>query len=270
VRVSRSDAARRALQPKRGEGIATFPVESSPDPGASTSGKGSEANMNKSFLWTGVAATGLVTAWIGCGPSNLGSGSPGATATSSSTGTTTPAGSTGTGGTMGTTSTSASTGAGGMGIGGTGAGGTSANGGAGGADVNPFECTVPASPHSGGSCVTTVAANDAGTGIECNPVTNEGCAAGDNCDANTDSNGNLIGFVCYSGDTQTVCQSCAQSDLCAVGTTCFTLDSTGTEAVCAQYCCTDADCGAGKCSITLQGTTLFGPLAPNLGVCTTM
>jgi hypothetical protein len=224
--------------------------------------------MNKSFLWMGVAATGLVMAWVGCSPSSLGGSTEGAAGASSSTGTPATTSSTGT---MGTTSTAASTGAGGMGTGGTGgAGGTSANGGTGGADQNPFECTVPATPQSGGSCVTTVAANDAGTGIECNPVTNEGCASGDNCDANFDNGGNLIGFVCYSGDTQTVCQSCATDNLCAVGTTCFNLDSMGNEAVCAQYCCTNADCGAGKCSTTLQSTSLFGPLAPNLGVCTTM
>jgi hypothetical protein len=223
--------------------------------------------MNTGFLWMGVAATGLAMVWVGCTPSNLGGGATGAPATGGSTGTMAMSSSSGT---IATTSSSSSTGAGGKGTGGKGAGGTSANGGAGGADQNPYECTVPASPHSGGSCVTTVAANDAGTGIECNPVTNEGCPAGSNCDGSVDSSNNLIGFVCYTGDTSTVCDSCTTQDLCGVGTTCVALTSAGTTAVCAQYCCTDADCGAGKCSTTLQGSSLFGPLAPNLGVCTTM
>jgi hypothetical protein len=37
---------------------------------------------------------------------------------------------------------------------------------------------------------------------------------------------------------------------------------------CARYCCGDGDCGSGFCQFT-DGTTnlLFGPAAPNLGVC---
>jgi hypothetical protein len=88
----------------------------------------------------------------------------------------------------------------------------------------------------------------------------------------------LIGFVCYPPpNTATVCQTCdnssANGPFCGPGTTC--LNSSATATVCAHYCCTDADCGSGTCTTMVQGTdggptSLFGPIADSLGVCTTM
>ena len=56
---------------------------------------------------------------------------------------------------------------------------------------------------------------------------------------------------------------------CGGGETCFPISSS--ESVCARYCCTDADCGAGQCT-TKNGTmNIFGTVAPNSSaVCTAM
>jgi hypothetical protein len=133
-----------------------------------------------------------------------------------------------------------------------------------------YQCSVPATPPSGGSCVTVVAANDAGTGIQCNPVTNAGCSAGEACDVSRDSNQSLIGFICYPGpNPEGICAICPNGSNdageCAAGGTCLLSDPA--IAQCARYCCTDADCGEGTCQPSPQGATLFGPVAPSLGVC---
>ncbi len=118
---------------------------------------------------------------------------------------------------------------------------------------------------------------DAGTGIECNPVTNTGCTGANNaCDYNTDNNGNLIGFVCFPNMTYSVaaCGTCdptyAKGPYCDVGYTCQPLNEAGTIGVCARYCCTDADCGSGKCTTTVGDAGVWSPIANNLGLCTTM
>jgi hypothetical protein len=208
--------------------------------------------MNKSFVWMGLAASGLMFAWAGCGSSkSAGTGGAGTTGTTATTGTKS---------TTGTTGVTTGTGTGGNpGVG----------GGTGGTLPDPFECTIPATPPSGGSCVTVGAANDAGTGIECNPVTNAPCPTGQQCDTNFDMNNNLIGFVCFPSNNVAVCMTCDPSNnlACAASGTCFTYDNAG-DSACAQYCCTDTDCGAGKCSTMVGGG--FGPVAPMLGVCTLM
>ena len=120
-----------------------------------------------------------------------------------------------------------------------------------------------------------VAANDAGSGVECNPVTNTGCTGGKACDQGADAtSGDFNGFICYPPpNTATVCQSCDFLDVnngpfCGPGLTCEALTMDGTVAVCAQYCCTDADCGsAGTCVTSQMGTSLFGPIAPSIGIC---
>ena len=205
--------------------------------------------MSKDRLFSVAMGTLIAgAAWAGCSSSGRGSGS---TASVATTGT---GGSGGTGGAGGVTTITSS-----------GAGGSAPDGGAG-----PFSCNVPpATPPSVGSCVTVVADSDAGTGIECNPVTNAPCAPGEGCDIETDSSNAVIGFICYPGpNTATVCQACDDSKgpTCIGGTTCF---GTGSSAfACAQYCCGDADCGAtGKCTTAQSGTSFFGPLAPGLGVC---
>jgi hypothetical protein len=134
-----------------------------------------------------------------------------------------------------------------------------------------YECTVPDASPSSGSCITVVPANDAGTGIQCNPVTNAGCSAGEACDINTGQNSTtVIGFLCYPGpNTEDICAECNDgindAGECAAGGTC--LLSNASTAQCARYCCTDADCGNGRCVTSIQGPALFGPVAPTLGVC---
>ena len=102
-------------------------------------------------------------------------------------------------------------------------------GGGGGAEP---ACDAPATSPSMGSCVTV------GGAIECNPITNEGCAdPGSACDASQD------GFVCFpDGNVQALCEECgvSGSDYCQPGMTCV--------GKCARYCCEDTDCGTGKCT----------------------
>jgi hypothetical protein len=116
--------------------------------------------------------------------------------------------------------------------------------------------------------------NDAGTGIECNPVTNAGCTGADACDVSNDAMGNLIGFVCYSPQgtafTDTLCHTCdnTSDDLsCPAGLTCEIFD-TAMHAACARYCCSDADCAPGHCHTKdMQMMPIFGTVAPMLGLC---
>jgi hypothetical protein len=125
--------------------------------------------------------------------------------------------------------------------------------------------------------VTTVPANDAGTGIECNPVTNAGCTGADACDVNFNTAGTmLIGFVCYTPQgtafTDTLCSFCDNSsdDLsCPAGQTCVPYGPQAAMlSACAQYCCTDADCGTGKCTTKDSTSTPIFSIAPTLGICT--
>jgi hypothetical protein len=129
-----------------------------------------------------------------------------------------------------------------------------------------WECMLPATPPSGGHCIgLLVDANDAGTGLQCNPVTNEGCAADEACDVNTDSTGNPIGFSCVPAPNAVpVCGSCAGSQ-CAARTVCIQAPSL--PATCVQYCCTNADCGSGFCSASDHSFDFF-PVAGEVGICT--
>ena len=106
-----------------------------------------------------------------------------------------------------------------------------------------------------------MAANDAGTGIQCNPVTNAPCAAGYGCDTASADGTTLSGFMCYAPpNTATACQACgtAAGTYCAGGDTCLS------SMVCAHYCCTNADCGNGTC---MKGG--FTPVTSALGICVT-
>jgi hypothetical protein len=110
------------------------------------------------------------------------------------------------------------------------------------------------------------------TGNHCNPVTNMGCAdaGASSCDFDTDPcTGVTTGFSCKANATVAACGDCtAPTSVCGHGTTCFYTDPSMTKAVCAPYCCTDADCGSGGQCDTMNGMkAIFGPDAPNLGVC---
>ncbi|MEP7125692.1 MAG: hypothetical protein ABJE95_32480 [Byssovorax sp.] len=109
-------------------------------------------------------------------------------------------------------------------------------------------CTVPAKPPSDGACAPITAM------VACNPITNAPCTAGQACDvAGTGA------FKCYDPPPANTAAVCAKCDLaggtaCAGGETCD-------NGICVKYCCTDADCGAGKCDKT---TLDFGGA---VGVC---
>src|SRR6185312_10871506 len=79
----------------------------------------------------------------------------------------------------------------------------------------------------------------------CNPVTNAGCDAanGEGCDIDPNNPG---GYTCFTNDSVTACQMCDESNgpFCGAGLTCLSDDN------CGAFCCTDADCGTGKCDKT--------------------
>lgn len=87
---------------------------------------------------------------------------------------------------------------------------------------------------------TSSGASGGGTFVaHCNPVTNEGCAAGDACDASQDNT-----FVCFPPPNDVdLCGTCDNSagPFCKGGFGCTGM--TG----CAKYCCDDGDCGSGTC-----------------------
>lgn len=99
-------------------------------------------------------------------------------------------------------------------------------------------CTVPAPLPLAGSCVTV------GGAIECNPITNELCdtANGEACDLKGD------GYHCYPGpNAKNLCDTCGPTGnmgQCKGGSTCLP----GPDGKCGKFCCSDAECGAGKCN----------------------
>jgi hypothetical protein len=115
--------------------------------------------------------------------------------------------------------------------------------------------------------VASVAATTTGGGVglpvscwnglaECHPLTNEPCAAGETCDAGVDMTGNPA-VTCYPPpNTQAVGQACdaAQGPFCQGGSTCV-------QGVCAQLCCSAADCTGGL------PCTPFDPAMGTLGAC---
>ncbi len=136
-----------------------------------------------------------------------------------------------------------------------------------------FACSVPTVAPSSGSCITAAVAADGGTSsanIACNPVTNAPCAATETCDGTSDSTGAFNGFACFPGpNTAGLCQLCSVSagPFCGPGLECARAEPP--TSACARFCCTSDDCGdAGVCvNSDANGTSLFGAVAPNLGLC---
>jgi hypothetical protein len=141
-----------------------------------------------------------------------------------------------------------------------------------------LQCTtIPSSAPSMGSCVTgpfvpdasaelDAGLDDAGnaTRTTCNPVTNEGCLGTDVC--GLDTSGNF--YACFPAGSPAgvaACGSCtAPASTCGAGATCIGVSTT--TFLCAQMCCTSADCGQGTCN-----TTVLMPALPSgVGVCTPM
>jgi hypothetical protein len=105
--------------------------------------------------------------------------------------------------------------------------------------------------------------NEAGVAMAttCNPVTNEGCTGTDVCGPdNGDS------FYCQPAGSMpgvAVCGDCtAAGATCAAGAYCAGIPP-GPGYTCVQMCCTDADCGGGRCDAAF----LQPPLGSSVGVC---
>jgi len=96
----------------------------------------------------------------------------------------------------------------------------------------------------------------------CNPVNGQGCG-GAPCDAAYPGT-----FSCgpLAGPAQTICGACDpfNGPFCGTNLHCHPASHT-----CARFCCTDADCGSGKC--VLDQTVVFGQPLPiskvMVGVC---
>lgn len=128
----------------------------------------------------------------------------------------------------------------------------------------------------GTACVTCYATNCAdelqacGAAVRpdvlCNPVTGEPCRPGEACDRIQPYPGTVSGFLCFPPPADaTLCERCniGGGPFCASTLTCVGSGGGLSGAnVCARYCCTDEDCGAGTC---IKGT--FAPATPELGVC---
>lgn len=117
------------------------------------------------------------------------------------------------------------------------------------------QCTVPATPPSGGSCITI---DDAA--IQCNPVTNFPCDADAGLGCDTDFDG---GYQCLGLSTVNLCGSCNEVNgpYCIGTATCLPLTDSGTQQ-CFRYCCTDSDCSPGHCNKTAFGISPVGACTP--------
>ncbi len=180
-----------------------------------------------SKVWTLVSVLGVSVSamWIGCGD-ETGDGGSGTGGSGTTTGATTASSTKATTGVSVTAATVTAT----TGV---------TTGGPG--------CDAPGVPPSDGDCIMLSggvgggggAGGGAGDPIECNPVTNEPCAAGEACDV---AGG---GFVCYpDGNIGALCEACDPDagEFCQGGLFCDT-------DICVKYCCSDADCGTGVCTM---------------------
>jgi hypothetical protein len=122
-----------------------------------------------------------------------------------------------------------------------------------------------------GSCVPFT--SDAGTELDagvddagyaasttCNPITNAGCTGTDVCGPDRGAS-----FYCQPAGTTpgvAACGDCtANGATCAIGGYCG--QGAGTSLTCFRMCCTDADCGSGKCNAAFFSP----PFGDNVGVC---
>ncbi len=148
-------------------------------------------------------------------------------------------------------------------------GGSSGTGGAGGTGTTSATSSQSATSSSSkaSSSASTTASGTGGAGggsdINCNPVNDVECGAGNVCDF-----ADPTGFICYVGpgvlDVCTACDYANQSmPYCKDGLSCMPTDAGGTTGTCVRFCCSDADCGgaAGSC----EKNTLTGD--PNVGFC---
>jgi hypothetical protein len=110
-------------------------------------------------------------------------------------------------------------------------------------------CDAPLMSPSAGACVSI------GGATACNPLTLEGCPAGDACELKEGA------FQCFPPGPQPLCQPCGDQDgFCQAGLSCFPSFDFAPDGVtvtqrCAKPCCDDGDCGSGTCSVKVTVET---------------
>jgi hypothetical protein len=116
-------------------------------------------------------------------------------------------------------------------------------------DTAPYDAMCEESFTGSGACF----ADYLGLGHECNPITNEPCAADEACDLS-------FVFECVPAGPAGLCEACNNTamEFCGRGLTCDAdVDSVGK---CFKYCCADDDCGT-------NGECIPYPFVTNIGVC---
>jgi len=113
-------------------------------------------------------------------------------------------------------------------------------------------------------CIKSKCGTDCPPPDTCNPVTHEGCSTvGSSCDLAYPGY-----FQCYQpqGTPANLCEPCDFHDLpfCNSGLRCHPVSKT-----CARYCCSDADCGTGRCETNqmLAFGAEIGRPGNNVGIC---
>ncbi|APR81212.1 Tryptophan synthase alpha chain [Minicystis rosea] len=125
-------------------------------------------------------------------------------------------------------------------------------------NVDPATCDGNAAYEGYTTCASTSCSDPCTPKSSCNPVTNEGCnaAGGEACDLNSSGV-----FVCFPPTNDAaLCAACSNGSAgpyCKAGTHCAE-DANGGK--CTAYCCTDEDCGTGKCDMSAMPS--------GVGVCT--
>ncbi len=121
----------------------------------------------------------------------------------------------------------------------------------------PFQAIV--------DCMNTSCKAVCAVADQCNPVNGSGCSDAE-CDADYPG---VYECALNDGTLSKLCEACdnVNSPYCDVGLHCYIGSST-----CARFCCTDADCGTGRCE--LDQTKAFGGPVPltteTVGLCVTM
>ncbi len=117
---------------------------------------------------------------------------------------------------------------------------------------------APAEQPAQTSCI------EVGGAVGCHPISNEGCDAGRACDAHFGA----YAFQCGPGPgTEPTCAPCGPDALCAPGNTCIATQPDLSDAECARFCCSSADCGGDAFCNKAVVTGIIGGIPSPVGVC---
>lgn len=136
---------------------------------------------------------------------------------------------------------------------------------------SPPECTMVAANKSTfdavTNCMKTNCSDVCPPEDKCNPVTHNGCMSdGSSCDL---AYPGIFGCYLAVGTPAGLCEPCQfqQQPYCGSGLRCHPATKT-----CARYCCSDADCGTGRCELDQMlafGAEIARP-ENKVGLCVTM